>query len=147
GPHAACRRRTHPPGTSWRPSRGRAWSCLPAGHPVARLQFPEGWLLRALRRRERTAGAETATRRWVEQPRWVARDALELAVLVAHPDLWQRRDECSGVGVPGTLDDARRGGLLGELPRVHHEDRVGDLVEHRQVMGDDDGALHEAVVP
>ena len=36
--------------------------------------------------------------------------------------------------------------LLGELARVHHEDRVGDLVEDGQVVGDHDHALDEAAV-
>ena len=38
------------------------------------------------------------------------------------------------------------GRLLGELAGVHDEDRVGDLVEHREVVRDHDDALDEAAV-
>ncbi len=45
------------------------------------------------------------------------------------------------------LDDLGGRRLLGELAAVHDEDRVGDLVEDRDVVGDHGHALHEAAVP
>ncbi len=50
------------------------------------------------------------------------------------------------VRMPRVLGDRRRRRLLDELARVHHEDRVGDLVEDREVVRDHDRALHELPV-
>ncbi len=32
-------------------------------------------------------------------------------------------------------------GFLGQLPGIHDQDAVGDLVEDRDIVGDDDGAF------
>ena len=62
------------------------------------------------------------------------------------PDSGQRREQELRVRVPGALDDRVRRRLLDELAGVHHEDRVGHLVEDREVVRDHDRALHEAAV-
>src|SRR5918993_1505522 len=73
-------------------------------------------------------------------------DALQPLGVVADPDLGQGPDQHPGVGVAGGVHQGVGGGLLGQLAGVHDDDAVGDLVHQRQVVGDDDGALHVVAV-
>ena len=50
-------------------------------------------------------------------------------------------------GCRGSLTIALAGALLDELARVHDDDRVGDLVQDREVVGDHDRALDEPALP
>ena len=90
---------------------------------------------------------ESAPRRRLEQRRRPARDAAESGLVEACARLGQRAEEHARVRMPRVVDDRGGGALLDEPACVHDDDRVRDLVEDRQVVGDHDRALHEPAVP
>lgn len=106
----------------------------------------DGRLLGAPGVGERAAVAEAAAGRRIEQGRWGALDAAERLVLVAGADLGQRADQHLRVRVAGLGRQRPRGGLLGELARVHHHDRVGDVRGQSEVVGHEDHAGDQALV-
>ena len=46
-------------------------------------------------------------------------------------------EECLGVGVQGVLEDVHRVAVLHQVAQVHHAHRVGDVLHHAQVVGDE----------
>ena len=84
------------------------------------------------------AGAEAAAGRRVQGAGHVAlqHDALGLACRegVCHRD---GRDQAAGVGVDAVGDQLVAVGQLHQLAQVHDADAVGDVLDHAQVMGDE----------
>ena len=114
--------------------------------PRDRRDLDERRLLGALLEGERAPGPEAAARRRLEERGRTAGDAAQPLLRVADADLGQRREEHPRVRVRRCVDDRLRRRLLGELAGVHDEDRVGDLVQDREVVRDHDHALDEAAV-
>ena len=114
---------------------------------MAGLDLDERRLLDALLEGERAAVSEATSSRWPEQRRRGAGNPDQPLLVVPDPHLRQRRDQESRVGVAGRFDDHARRRLLRQVTGVHDEDRVGDLVQDRDVVRDHDHALDEAALP
>ncbi len=82
---------------------------------------------------ERAAVVEAAAVRAPARGRRPARDALEGAGLAQVRDRVEQR---ARVGVRGVREDRVPRPELGDLPGVHHGDAVGDVGDHREVVGD-----------
>ncbi len=101
----------------------------------------------------RHCSSASGQRAWKRHPSGGSRSAGGLPgmpdqplVRVPDADLGERGDQQARVGMPGRVDDDVGRGLLGQLARVHHGDRVGDLGQDRHVVGDHDHAPDELAV-
>ena len=63
------------------------------------------------------------------------RDSLGLLLQIRNGNC---RKQCSGIGMNGVGEQFLGGSLLHDLTEVHHGDAVGEVVDHRQVVGDKD---------
>ena len=66
----------------------------------------------------------------------------QTAVLLADAEVGDAVEQCCGVGVAGALEDFRHRALLDQLAGIHHADPVADLLDHGEVVADEqDGGL------
>ena len=86
----------------------------------------------------RAPGVERAALRELGQVRRDALDRVELLALQVHPR--DGGEQALGVRVAGVGVDVGDRGLLDDPAGVHHRDRVGDVGDHAEVVGDEDQA-------
>ena len=129
--------------------RAAAWLRPPSSRPRSDRARPRrtGGSSAHLLERERAAVPEPAAGRRVEQRRRRPRDPGQpLARRTARRSRAATRSAGRVYGWSGSCMITSRRRLLGQLARVHDRERVGDLVQDRDVVGDHDHALHEAAV-
>ena len=83
----------------------------------------------------------------VQQQWWLAGNTLQPHLIILDSDFRQRGDEQLGVRMTGRVDDYLSGGLFRQLPRLHDHDAIGNLVQNRYIVGDDDRAATALPVP
>ena len=81
---------------------------------------------------------EHAPRRLVDRARQVTGQHDALAGFELGIDHRNRRDQRFRVRVPGRGIHVGRRPHLDQLTQIHHADAVGDVVHHREVVGDKD---------
>ena len=144
----ARRRRTCRPGRPSSTRRARASGRRPPARDlVARLDLDERRLLRShfanasgqRSRKRQPAGGSSSDG---------GRPGIPASRFSAKRTPTSGSDESSSrvYGCRGALTIVSAGAFSASLPGVHDEDRVGDLVEDGEVVGDHDHALHEAAV-
>ena len=63
---------------------------------------------------------------------------IEIKRDLAHvEDVYKRQDQAAGVGVDAVGDQLVAVGQLHHLAQIHHADAVRDVLDHGQVMGDE----------
>ena len=88
-------------------------------------------------RLEAAARVERAALRHVDQAGRGARDRQQ-PVAAVPVEARHRAQQSPGVGVLGLVEDLLRGAVLDRATGVHHQDVVGELGDHPEVVGDDD---------
>ena len=83
-------------------------------------------------------GAETAAARRVQRAGHIALQHNAVALAGRHGVSHRNgRDQAAGVGVDAVGDQLVAVGQLHQLAQVHDADAVGDVLDHAQVMGDE----------
>ena len=83
------------------------------------------------------AGVEPAARRRIRRRRYVSRQHEPLLADAAGPGSAPPRQERDRVGVTRLLVELDHVGQLDELAEVHHADAIADVLDHRQVVRDE----------
>ena len=89
-----------------------------------------------IRANERAAGAEDAAARRIDGAR---NFALQQARLVPGGRIRNRDggEESSAIGVAGPAGEALRGRDLYDTAQIHDRDSIGDVFDHREIVGDE----------
>src|SRR5712691_10031550 len=84
-----------------------------------------------------TAGVEAAARGRIDRARYLAAQNYAIAPR-ARPRHWDRRKECTGIGMPGGCKQGLGRGSLDNATEVHDRDAVGDMLDHRKIVRNED---------
>src|SRR5690554_6545226 len=101
----------------------------------------ERWLFHALIEVQRAAVTEATAPGWVEQMRRPAGNPFQPLIYPTRTYSGEGGNQHFRVGMAWGVDNPIRGSLFRQLSRIHHQDRVSDLIEDRNIMGDEDDAV------
>src|SRR5215469_8575822 len=115
-----------------------------AGGPMVRPELNLGGQAGANSLHLGTAGTKDAAARWIDLARQVAAHGLagRLASRIRRRD---RADERLGIGMAGASEDRRRRAQLYDAPQIHDRDAGAEVLDHTQIMGNEDHGKAERI--